>query len=221
MAMSQPSDPAYWHPRQCLRDPIPEIFFAARQLGEAAEAYLDQNFERARRIIIETDLPVIREWIESLWGSVRDNPDQKHYLRQRPLVPEPKKLPPDQREKLRMPSAARKAEVYSRDGWHCRYCGIPLIHTEARKVLQRKFPVELRWGSSNLSRHSAFQAMTPEFEHVVPHCYGGTNNPENAVTACGPCNCGKYDRLLDQHGLLDPRLRAPKVSSWDGLIRLI
>ena len=171
--------------------------------------------------IIETDLPAIREWIESLWGSVLNNPDQKHHHRRRPLMPEPKKLPFDQREKLRMPSGAKRFEVYSRDNWHCRCCGIPLIHIEARKVLQRKFPVELRWGSNNVSRHSAFQAMTPEFEHVVPHCYGGTNDPENAVTACGPCNCGKYDRLLGHHGLLDPRLRTPVVSSWDGLTRLV
>ena len=58
-------------------------------------------------------------------------------------------------------------EVFRRDGFTCRYCG----------------------------------AKPPEAElttdHVVPVALGGTDEPSNLVTACGPCNSGKTSSSPD------------------------
>lgn len=35
-------------------------------------------------------------------------------------------------------------------------------------------------------------------DHVVPLSRGGSNDPENLVACCGPCNVSKSDRLLSE-----------------------
>jgi len=215
------ADVDYWAPRRCLRDPVPEIGIAAALLGEAADAFLVGDYARAELRIREADRSEIREWIESLWGARKDNPDQQHYHRLRPLDPLRSPLPKALRAPARMPSTADKAEILARDGWNCRYCGIPLVDTRARNVLQRYFPDALRWGVRNVDKHSAFQCMVPEYDHILPHSHGGTSSLENTILCCGPCNCGKFNRLLDEHGLIDPRSRSFEKSDWDGLTRLL
>lgn len=47
-------------------------------------------------------------------------------------------------------------------------------------------------------------------DHVVPRSRGGESVWENVVTACGPCNLRKGDRLLEETHMHLPRLpRAP------------
>lgn len=36
------------------------------------------------------------------------------------------------------------------------------------------------------------------FDHVVPRSKGGTDDPENLVPACRPCNASKSDKPLDE-----------------------
>jgi hypothetical protein len=69
--------------------------------------------------------------------------------------------------------------------------------------------------------HAAFLYVSATLDHVVPHSYGGSNEPENLVTACWPCNFGRGGYLLRQMGLKDPRERPPVLDSWDGLTRLL
>jgi hypothetical protein len=56
--------------------------------------------------------------------------------------------------------------VFSRDGFACRYCGA--TSEKAQLVL----------------------------DHVEPVSRGGSNEPENLVTACEPCNAGKADKSV-------------------------
>ena len=58
-------------------------------------------------------------------------------------------------------------EVFKRDGFVCAYCG--------------KHPPE----------------ATLEVDHIIPHAEGGSDWPENLVTACWDCNRGKGARPLD------------------------
>lgn len=58
--------------------------------------------------------------------------------------------------------------VFSRDGFSCRYCGAQ--SDQVQLVL----------------------------DHVQPVSLGGTNEPENLVTACQPCNAGKSNKPVDQ-----------------------
>lgn len=66
---------------------------------------------------------------------------------------------------------------------------------------------------------STFQAMDLHYDHLLPHARGGTNDLENMLVTCAPCNCGRDKLTLEEVGLSDPRLRDPVRSTWDGLER--
>lgn len=38
-------------------------------------------------------------------------------------------------------------------------------------------------------------------DHVIPRSKGGTNDPENLVAACQPCNSLKADRTPEEAGM--------------------
>ena len=55
--------------RLCLRQPIPEIADAARYFDAAVSAHLAGHHQLADSLIRLANMPVIREWTESLWGT--------------------------------------------------------------------------------------------------------------------------------------------------------
>lgn len=59
-------------------------------------------------------------------------------------------------------------EILKRDGFRCRYCGA-----------------------------DAVQAVL-HVDHVIPSSRGGTDDPQNLITACAACNGGKSDIRLDE-----------------------
>ena len=65
-------------------------------------------------------------------------------------------------------SKAIRFSIFSRDGFTCRYCG----------------------------RQSDVVVLV--IDHVIPVCQGGTNDPENLITACDECNSGKGGRTPTQ-----------------------
>ena len=69
-------------------------------------------------------------------------------------------------EYSRPPNQTVRARIYQRDNYRCAYC-------------QR-----------DLSRDSRARVL----DHVIPYSKGGTNNEQNLVTACKPCNAAKRDR---------------------------
>jgi 5-methylcytosine-specific restriction endonuclease McrA len=197
----------------CLRAPIPEIATAAKDLDSAVSAYLLGRFAEAEELIRGTNLASIREWTESLWG--RNSP----YIRLR-LVPDaPTVLLRDQRIKVRMPTTEEKRRLFERDGFHCRFCGIPVIRREVRERIRRVYPDALPWGRTNVTQHAAFQAMWAQYDHLLPHARGGNNDLNNVVITCAPCNFARMNSTLEEIGLLDPRTREPLRSNWDGLER--
>lgn len=60
-------------------------------------------------------------------------------------------------------------EVFRRDSFKCRYCGITATE----------------------------EATGLTVDHVVPKSLGGTDDPSNLVTACSPCNSGKSSTQPD------------------------
>ena len=199
--------------RTCLRDPVPEIFDAARFLDNAVTAHLEGDEVLAAELIRRADMSAIREWTESLWG--------KGGPWSRPLSVEnaPAKVPKDQRIYARMPGRAGLAALIRRDGFHCRFCGIPVVRAEVRTLMQRAYPEALPWAAGNANQHAGFQALWLTYDHLLPHSRGGSSELDNMVVACQPCNCGRSERTLEEVGLLDPRLRDPVHSKWDGLER--
>lgn len=120
-----------------------------------------------------------------------------------------------------MPTAHQVRQLHERDGYHCRFCGIPVIRPEVRKRAMAAYPSVVLWGRSNATQHAGFQALWAQYDHVVPHAHGGSNELENLVVTCAPCNFGKMSYTIEQLGLLDPRQFSPVKSTWDGLERLL
>jgi 5-methylcytosine-specific restriction endonuclease McrA len=201
--------------RFCLREPIPEIADAARYLDAAVSAHLAGHNELAGSLIRLADMPVIREWTESLWGT------SSPHVQRRIVAGAPPSLPEDQRIAVRMPTPAEERYLHQRDGYHCRFCGIPVIRATIRKAMRLAYPDALPWGRTNQSQHAGFQALWATYDHVLPHSRGGDNDAENVVIACQPCNCARWHYTLEEVGLSDPRAREPVRSTWDGLERFL
>ena len=196
--------------RPCLRDPIPEIADAAQHLDAAVSAHLSGNTRAAEKLFRLANIP------RSANGRNRCGARDSPYVRPRCIVGS---------ETLgnsavpRMPNKAAKALLHARDGYHCRFCGIAVISSDVRKRIVRAYPDAVTWGRRNCDQHAAFQAMWAQYDHVVPYQRGGSNDCENLVVTCAPCNFGRMDFLLVEVGLLDPRDREPVQSKWDGLAR--
>ncbi len=127
--------------RKCMREPIPEIRDAARILDAAVTAHLLGRRDLAEELIRLADLPVLRDYTESLWGS------NSPYVQYRPVADAPASLSRDQRLKLRMPNSAEKVALLDRDGHHCRFCGVPVIRREVRERIKSSYPTALPWGT--------------------------------------------------------------------------
>lgn len=197
--------------RRCFREPIPEIFDTASRLDAAVSAHLQGEYETAGNLFSLANEPKVRAWLESIWGKSSPHVSVA-------------KLPPVEttvRVEARMPTAEQIVALHERDGFHCRFCGIPVIRAEIRKAAVRLYPDQVTWGRTNASQHAGFQVLWAQYDHVVPHSSGGTNELENLVVACAACNFGKMSYRLEELGLLDPRDFEPIQSDWDGLERFL
>lgn len=199
----------------CLRPPIPEVFAAAKYLDAAVSAHMIGDSELAEHLIRAANMDEVRAWTESLWGKASP------YVRPRALPNSPPVLFRGERVVERMPTGAVLAELHRRDGFHCRFCGVPVIRKVVRVFLGKLYPTALRWERTNLSQHAAFQAMWAQYDHVVAHARGGDNSIENTLVTCAPCNFAKMNYTLDELGLSDPRTRHPIKGDWDGLERVL
>jgi len=161
--------------RKCIRERIPEIADAARYLNAAVSAHLNRRPDLAEQLIQLADIPAIREWTESIWG--RGSP----YL-QITLEPHGAMAQSGAQATERMPSKADKQLLLIRDGFHCRFCGIPVIRAEVRQRIAKAYPNALSWGRRNVEQHAAFQAMWTQYDHVLPHSKGGAVKSRPTVT---------------------------------------
>ena len=89
--------------KRCFRDPITEIFDAARYLDAAVSAHLQGEHEVASKLFSLANNQKVRSWLESIWG--KGSP----YVTIRKLSP----VEPPSRVDARMPTAAQIAELHS------------------------------------------------------------------------------------------------------------
>lgn len=113
-------------------------------------------------------------------------------------------------------------QVFKRDGYRCRYCGIRLIPKGVLEAFSRVVGIDaFRATGTNLQRHGVVLAFRANADHVVPYKAGGRTDLQNLVSCCWCCNYGKGPFTLEQLGLDDPRSRAVKaIDDWDGLSSL-
>ena len=193
--------------RNCLRETIPAIAIAADNLAAAVTAHIAGNAALARELLLLADDPEVGSWRYSIMQP------KSSYVR--PVRQEPPPL--SERLKARMPTASQKRALHERDGYACRYCGMPVIRREIRKKLVAAYPNAVRWGRRDALCHTALLTMWAQYDHVVPHSHGGTNELENLVVTCSACNFAKWHYTVAELGLSDPRLRNPIESEWGGL----
>ena len=199
--------------RLCFRPPIPEIAIAAEYLDQAVTAHLTNKPAVAEELIRRANIPQLKN------GHSRFGEDAVHTLKCVTWQAH-RRLFKAQRGP-RMPTADTKRLLHGRDGYHCRFCGIPVIRKEIRVRLKKFYPDVLPWEGTVATQHAAFEAMWAQYDHIMPHARGGTNDAKNMVVACAPCNFGRMEFTLEQVGLADPRLREPVPSAWEGLERLL
>lgn len=201
--------------RLCLREPIPQLYDAARLLDAAAVAHLSGWHALAADLIARADIEAVRDWLNSIWGSksefvkYRAAPDSKPPIRKAERIP------------VRMPTVETRKRLHQRDGFHCRCCGIPVIRREVREFFRRQYPDVRIWGSGNANQHAAFQALWVQYDHALPHALGGDNEFENLLITCAACNYGRMQYTFAEVGLLNPLDREPIRSLWDGLERVL
>lgn len=197
--------------KRYFREPIPEIYDVARYLDAAVSAHLSGHAKVAEELFVLANNKEVWNWVESVWGknslyvNVTKKPLQHTLLS----------------AKNRMPDSNMKRELRKRDGYHCRFCGIPVIRAEVRNALRKIYPKVIPWEGTVATQHAGFQCLWLQYDHVVPHSAGGANILENLVVTCAACNFGKMNYTLDELGLLDPRDFPPIQSKWDGLERVI
>ena len=203
---------------RCVLAPMPEHETAARLLSEAADALLAGYSGSARFLVEQADIPMLRHFATEVMGG--RHPDMRRPRRTASPtftgVKAPKAL-----------DAKTEARVFARDGFRCRYCECRVIPRPVRDRMRAMLPGVIRCclkkgeNAVGPGEHGAFHALTATPDHVVPRAAGGTNDDENLVTSCWPCNFSKGSDTLDELGLSDPRDRPPIMDDWDGLTRLL
>lgn len=213
--MIEPSDD-FFEERRCLLEPIPEIFKAAFLLDCAVGAHLAGNMSEAEKLLRAADIQEVRNWTKSIWGSTTEEIHRIRVTNDSPQI-----IPKDERVSVRMPNKEKQNAIIRRDGYHCRFCGIPVIRPEIRKAIVRFYPDTVSWGRKEHEQHAAFQCMRLQYDHLVPHSRGGSNSSSNIIITCAACNFGKDSFLLEELGLRDPREKYRLQSNWDGLERFL
>jgi hypothetical protein len=197
-------------PRTCLVPPPQIIFDVATALSEAAQRHAVGDFVRAHRLLQKANHPEIRRHTENLWGA---GGKQRHgFVNINEALPY---LRVDQRPLPRMPSPSTRQQVLLRDGFHCRFCGMPVVPAGTRKAIHRSYPDAVPWGKINTEQHAALQCMWLQFDHVLPNSRGGTSDADNIVITCAPCNFARMEFMLEEACLVDPRLRFD-TETWSG-----
>ena len=115
-------------------------------------------------------------------------------------------------------SSALVSEVFSRDRWRCRYCGLRVIQPAAARRLRHALAELVPWGPTDEDKHAALMILRASPDHVVPRSRLGKDEEANLVTACHSCQFKKGNSTLAELGLSDPRNRDVEgTSAWDGL----
>lgn len=198
-----------------IKEPIPEVHAAIRALVDAVDAQIAGDFNTAAAKFKEANCPITWEWLDEAWNAVHKNvvvlkPEGDSQI-----------IPKSERDPDRSIKVSVRREVLRRDGYSCRYCGLPVVDASIRKIAHQLYPSEVPWNSRNSAeQHSGFQVCWLQYDHVEPHSHGGMSTFDNVVISCALCNFGKDRFTLRQLNIEDPRLRPSVPSEFDGLEQL-
>jgi 5-methylcytosine-specific restriction endonuclease McrA len=203
------ADPARWDRHSPL--PVPAWFHEEQsKFAAVVTAAADGKVAESIRLLKLVRSADLREWYVE-HGQLSGTYRAKHFALPAPDADQPALDP------LRSPDRYAK-EVWERDGFRCRYCGLGVIPKSVLAAFGAVVGKEtFRATGTNDERHGAVVAFRANADHVLSWKLGGRTAPENLVTACWACNFGKSSFTVEQMGLADPRDYPPVVDGWDGL----
>jgi 5-methylcytosine-specific restriction endonuclease McrA len=199
--------------RRSFLPPVPEFAIAADLLSRAADAALSGDLDACADYLAQADLRPLRDFAFRVAGPI--DPSIHRQSRNPKFEAVPRASRP------RMPSAGEQMKVMLRDGFRCRFCESRVIIKDAHRIFTQLLPKQARAGSTNEENHFGLATLTASIDHLVPYSRGGTNDPENLVTACGPCQFGRNQWTLEEVQIENPLNYPPRVDGWDGLTRLL
>jgi HNH endonuclease len=199
--------------RRCLASPPDVVWEAAAALQKAVAFHARGDRAAAAALFRQANSPLIRVWFQKVVG-----PYDPAIHGVRPTTWDPPHLPRAERPRPRMPSAAVKHHIRARDGYHCRFCTMPVIARAVFVAIAAAYPQDAPWSDVAANQHSFFQAANLQYDHILPHARGGGSTLENMVVTCAVCNYGRMSFTLRESQLLDPRDYAPYRFEWDGLV---
>lgn len=205
--------------RRSLCTPVPAILQAAEALIEALELHSRGDAVGAEACLIRANDKTVWAYTDQAWG--KGSASRYGFIS---VADAPPYLPLSERPKPRMPGSETRRAMIARDGYHCRFCGIPVIESDIRRLLVKAYPAAVTWGSTNTAQHAAFQCMWLQFDHILPNSRGGDSSLGNMVVTCAPCNFGRMEATLEEARLINPLSSPVPViwghhSEWDGLER--
>lgn len=224
-----PADPRQWS-TACPLPPPDWFASAAFAFRDALEAALNHDLLAAEAALRECRSTELQDWfidhaqnvgrframrVADAAPTLALNSSVEHAVRQ----PESEQTSVQDRGQ-RYPGTLERS-IFARDGWHCRYCGVPVVTEDAQRLLNQLVGPQLfPLGRRNRDRHGIRLALSANLDHVDSWSTGGSSLQDNLVTACWCCNFGKAHYSLAALGLDDPRHREPPRTTWDGGTRL-
>lgn len=205
----------HWSPRTCFAHPIPTFETAIELLSSTADAILSGEFEIAKKLVREAEMPELISQAMSVMSTLA----LPGIVRWRPI--DEASLPPYGRVDSGYFSKPMLNCMYKRDGWRCRFCGCRVVRPEARAKMQEYLPGVIRWTAA-YGDHAGFFVLSGSPDHVQQHAWSGPSTLDNLVTACQICQYGRGEYFIEEVGLIDPRIQEPfAANGWDGLERLL
>ena len=197
--------------------PVPNFFEKAVEGFTIAVAFLiDGNKEDSLVALKETNHKAVGEFFI-------EHGQQSAYFRvqNRLEIDKKNRIAKDLNNSPRLIPKVEK-EVFERDSYRCRYCGLRIISKEvfteySRIVGSDNFSVE----RENSKRNGLTLGLRGVADHVEPYASGGETSIDNLVTSCYSCNFGKAGYTLEQIGIFDPRLKRPVNDGWSGLTEFL
>jgi len=178
----------------------------------AAVSAANTSLQDARRIIQSIDSNGLKRFfidVAQHAGSWRfeHNPKQMEH---QPVGATKRSTPP--RKQL--------LKLFSRDNYRCRYCGTPIVGDRKQFIAlaERLTMPELVVTGSNEARHGLYLTFRGSHDHLVPLAEGGTNDMDNLLTACWPCQFGKFRFSLDDLRIQLRKDPYPFIDQWASIM---
>ena len=207
------TNPTQWSTRTPL--PHPEYFEKSLETFiRAFEFAKVQDSSNAISFLSRTRSDELRNWFV-------EHGQMSGWYHRAKILSHPKNSKSNCKIVKRVSFASYTTEIFTRDGYVCRYCSTKVIDISALKRFEKWVGVDnfRATGRTNEVRHGIALVCRATIDDVVPVSAGGKTQMKNLVTACWGCNYGKSGASLESIGLTDPRKFAiKKLEGWNGLI---